>query len=197
MDTRAYILDLLSRGAAPADVARIASCSPSYISQLQGEADFAQELAEKRAFFASERDERAQKTQKIHDSYLALEETLLDSLSQQAKARLLRPIEQMKLLQIVGMKKEPASVQAPVQPSINVVTQISLPAQIAQQFVLNEQKEIIGMEDGRSFAPMNTKALQELAKQRALPAPKPQLAKTEDIMRMFTLGEQPTEEIKI
>ena len=70
MDTRAYILDLLSRGASAADTARLANCSPAYISQLQGDAQFSAELAEKRALHAAERDSRAQKVQKIHQNYL-------------------------------------------------------------------------------------------------------------------------------
>lgn len=197
MDTRAYILDLLSRGASATDVARLANCSPSYISQLQGDEQFAAELSEKRAVHAAERDGRAQKVQKIHQNYLELEEILLQKLSVQAKAGLLKPIEQMKLLQVVASKKEPLNPLENTQTAAPAsVTQITLPVQIAAQFVINHNKEIIGTDSGQSFAPMSTKGLQEMAAKRALPAPKEQLNKTEDILRMFSLNPNAEKEIK-
>lgn len=198
MDNRAYILDLLSRGAGASDVARLASVSPAFISQLQSDPQFAQELAEKRALHAAERDSRANKTQAIHKKYLDLEENLLDKLTIQAKSGLLKPIEQMKLLQIVAAKKEPIGPLDPAaqQGQVQHITQISLPVQIAAQFVLNQNKEIVGTTDGKSFAPMSTRGLQDMAN-RALPAPKPQMHKSEDILRMFALNPNAEEEIKI
>lgn len=198
MDNRAYILDMLSRGASAADIARNLAISPTYISQLQSDADFAQELAAKRAAHAAERDSRATKVQNIHDKYLSLEERLLDTLTVQAKANLLKPIEQMKLLQVVASKKEPMQPLAnPSSTQVNVVTQITLPAQIAQQFVLNANREIVGMESGQSFAPMSTENLAKLASKRALPEPKPQLQSNNDILKMFALNNINADEVKI
>ncbi len=167
MDNRSYILDLLSRGAIAADVARTVGCSPAYISQLSGDPGFAQELAEKRAGILAERNTRAQKVQKIHDKYLDIEETLLHNLGNQARANLLKPIEQMKLLQVVAGKKEPGnSGQEALAQQNNTqvnITNISLPSMIAAKFVLNEKREIIGTEDGMSFAPMSGNSLKELS----------------------------------
>lgn len=197
MDNRSYILDLLSRGASAADVARLANCSPAYISQLQGDPTFSSELAEKRAIHAAERDGRAQKVQKIHQQYLELEDVLLQKLSVQAKAGLLKPIEQMKLLQVVAGKKEPLNPLENTQSAApQGITSITLPVQIAAQFVLNTNKEIIGTTSGESFAPMSTKGLQEMAAQRALPKPKEQVTKTEDILRMFAMNPDAEKEIK-
>ncbi len=188
MHDRDYILDLLSRGAAAADVARIVNCSASYISQLLNEEAFARDLASKRSVHLSERNSRAQKVQAIHDQYLTIEETLLRNLGQQAKANLLKPIEQMKLLQVVAGKKEPAqAMQENISPGqITNITNISLPAMVAAKFVLNENKEIIGTESGTSFAPMSGVALKSFAEERT-PERKaiPQISKTEDIMNLF------------
>lgn len=193
MDNRNYILDLLSRGAAPADVARIVGCSPSYISQLSGDSAFAQELAEKRAGHINERNSRAQKVQAIHDKYLAIEETLLENLGKQAKANLLKPIEQMKLLQVVAGKKEPpAAIQEGLgssgAPGVQI-TNITLPMAVAQKFVLNENREIIGTESGMSFAPMSGSALKTFAAAQGPSSPAtPQLTSTKDILALFEGG---------
>lgn len=213
MDNRNYILDLLSRGAIAADVARTVGCSPSYISQLTGDPRFAQELAEKRASVLAERNTRAQKVQKIHDKYLDIEETLLHNLGNQARANLLKPIEQMKLLQVVAGKKEPgvsADEAALQQNNTQVnITNISLPSMIAAKFVLNEKREIIGTEDGMSFAPMSGNGLKELqAKKeqevlqervrelthRAPPEQihQNQLHKTEEILALFSNADPDT-----
>lgn len=199
MHDRAYILDLLSRGAGAADVARVVGCTASYVSQLQDQEDFARELAEKRAAHIAERNGRSKKVQEIHDKYLGIEEILLDKLSLQAKAGLLKPIEQMKLLQVVAGKKEPASIlnDAPGAGTGNVlnVTNISLPAMIAAKFVMNERNQIIGTENGVSFAPMSGNALKELAaveeKRNVLntenraSVPTPQVTDTKEILSLF------------
>lgn len=166
MNTKSYILDLLSRGALPHRVADLAGVTPAYVSQLQALPEFQEALAEKRQQNMAEKQGRIGRVQKIHDDYLSMEESLLKTLSMQVKGNLLRPIEQMKLLQIVASKKEPPPILSPEESgagSTNVaITNISMPVHIANKFVLNSQKEIIGLENGTSFAPMSAKGLREM-----------------------------------
>ena len=188
MDTKEYILDLLSRGSSPAAAAQLAGVSQSYVAQLQKEPLFAEKLALALQKNIDERDTRNKKIQNLHDEYLDLEGKTLAQLKNSLWN--MRPGEKVRLLQVLASKKEPpASIQPLLDNAPKQVVSISIPTAIAAQFVMNTKKEIVGLEDGVTFSALPSKELakqaaEDLEMQQQIPLPPP--VKSSDLLDMFT-----------
>ncbi len=200
MNTQGYICDLLARGTTQEMAAQLAQVSAGYVSQLLAQEAFAAAVEQKRAGFLIERNERNQRVQDIHDDYLRLEKLTVSTLERDLS--IMRPGERVKLLQVLGSKREPMAPlvdprAAAGMPALAVT--VNLPKQIAAQFVLNSNREVIGMDDGKIFAPLSTKALvaeakaqeveEAVARAAAIPAPKvraPAIPSSADIMSLFS-----------
>lgn len=167
MDTQNFIIDLLARGCSQEDAARLSQVSPGYVSQLLTAEDVKKKVEERRAVYKAEQDQRAQRVQQIHDDYLRVEKQTLASLERDMG--MMRPGERVKLLSVLAAKKEPAPLLATGTESgaPRISVQVVLPAIVAQKFVMNERREIIGMDNGTTFAPMNSSRLVAEAREQA------------------------------
>lgn len=171
-ETRA--LKLLGDGLSPDVVASALGVSPSRISQLLSEENFAQEVAELRYKNLAAHTERDGKYDDLEDKLLKkLEGTL---------SMLFDPMKIAKILQTINQAKR-RGAQAPEHlTEKSAVVHLNMPTQIIQQFIKNTNNQIVKIDDqdlitvqssNMSKLLAQAKGLQDVqtAQQSAIPAP--------------------------
>lgn len=149
------ILKLLVAGVRPGIVAQSLGCDPSYISQLASQPEFLEKILESR-------NQQIQKELNVKEKYEKLENSILTKLTN-LLPQLNKPMELSRVLQVVQAKKFQATDIPTQEPQRATVVNLTLNKKVSQKFILNGNKDIIGIGD-KSFAPMATANLLEVAK---------------------------------
>lgn len=128
-------MKLLGSGLAQETVALTLGVSPSYISQLMAQEEFAAQVLELRFLSLQKHNER--------DSALdSLEDSLIEKL-RSSLAFCVRPMEIVKAFQVInGAKRRGASAPEQISHQNNIVTVI-LPTQVIQKITVNAQNQAI------------------------------------------------------
>lgn len=150
------ILKLLVAGVRPGIVAQSLGCDPSYISQLASQPEFLEKILEAR-------NSQIQKELNVKEKYEKLENSILTKLTN-LLPQLNKPMELSRVLQVVQAKKFQATDIPTQEPQRATVVNLTLNKKVSSKFILNSNKDIIGIGD-KSFAPMATPALLEVAKE--------------------------------
>lgn len=156
------ILHYLSSGIAPAQVATIVGCSPSYISQLVKDPLFKQELEE----LILQKPADAEETD-LDNKYTALEHQLVRSMNEALLGAELPAIT--RALEVVAKRRDMTfarknPVPTTVFGALNVqMVSLNLPAHAlpAPIIELNSQKEIISI-NNNNLAPMSSDNVKNL-----------------------------------
>lgn len=151
MAMRSRVLKLLISGATPKQVAESLGISESRISQFKSEEAFAKELQEGLAAKESS-------TANLNTKYDHLEELLINKLTQTVKTGELKFREMVHALQVVGSKKRTPLIETPDENKIQKVVHLHLVPRIAQKFILNQNKDVVGL-GNQDFIPMSSQAL--------------------------------------
>jgi len=128
-------LALLGAGIAPETVAASLGVTPSFISQLLSEENFAAAVAELRFKNLSKHNERDNKYDELEDSLLS---KLTDSLP-----LLQRPMEINKVLQTVNQAKRRGSSAPDSIVEKQSIISLTIPVQLIQQFHTNAQNQVV------------------------------------------------------
>jgi hypothetical protein len=133
--TESRALTLLGQGLDPSVVASAIGCTPSYISQLLSDPEFANQVAELRFHSLAKHSER-------DNAYDDIEDKLLEKLKN-CLPFMMRPMEVLAAIKVINAAKRrssdtPASLQQK-----SPVIQLVLPTQIIQQFQLNGTNQVI------------------------------------------------------
>lgn len=128
-------LNLLGTGVIPEQVAAAVGLTPSRISQLLSQEDFAAAVAELRFQNLSKHNER-------DAAYDALEDELIERMKD-CLPLMVRPHEILKAIQVINSaKRRGASTQNNITEQQTVI-QLILPTQILTQFQLNPQNQVV------------------------------------------------------
>lgn len=133
--TESRALALLGQGLSPEVVAAAVGVSPSRISQLISDPEFAAEVAELRFKNLSKHNER-------DNAYDALEDQLLQKLKD-CLPYMMRPMEILKSIQIINAAKRRGSSAPESITNQQTVVQLVMPTQILQSFTSNIHNQII------------------------------------------------------
>lgn len=163
--TESRALSLLGSGVQPEIVAASLGVSPSRISQLLSQPEFAAEVAELRFQSLNKHNERDQKYDHLEDALL---ERMKDSLPMMYK-----PMEILKSIQVVNAAKRRGASAPESITQQQTIVQLVLPTQIINSFQLNAQNQVVstGQQD---LITMQASTLLERNKkgtQNALPSP--------------------------
>lgn len=156
---------LLINGYQPTEVVSVVGCTPSYISQLLKDTDFAARVQAGRIASAGEADEEIhldKRYDKFEHKLLTSMEDGLAEASLGEKTRALEAIYKRKAT------KHAMKHPVPTGPVINNYVSLALPAQAVAQIKnmgpvveINEQKEIIAI-DNKPLAPMSSSGVKGL-----------------------------------
>ncbi len=155
------IAKYLAQGLKPSQVASLSGVTPAYISQLSKQEDFLKEVEARRA---AQTGVQAEVEERIDNKYLALEDRLLDKISEAAEFAESRDLS--RFLEVVTNRHDKRLArQRPQQAAqtINVVS-IALPAHAAPEplhYQLNEQSQITAIGD-RLMAPLSAAGVRNL-----------------------------------
>lgn len=129
------ILNLLGSGISPEHVANTCGVTPSYVSQLMSQEDFAARVVELRY-------ESLQKHNKRDEAYDKIEDELVEKLKD-LMPLMVRPMEVLKAIQVINQaKRRGQSAPEQITNTQNIVN-ISMPTQIIQKFKVNPQNQVI------------------------------------------------------
>jgi len=163
-------LSLLGSGVPQEAVASALGVSPSYISQLLSDESFAQQVTELKFEALSKHSQRDR-------NYDELEDTLLARLKSNA-ALLIRPLDIMKALQVVnGAKRRGTDSLENIVNQQNIV-QLTLPAQIVQNFTTNIHNQVIKTGD------QDLRTIQSGDLLKTVEVPTPIEAQVEEVMEL-------------
>lgn len=133
--TEERALSLLGSGIPPENVANALGVSPSRISQLMSQENFAIAVAQKRYESLAKHNER-------DSSYDSLEDTLVKKLADLLPL-MMRPMEVLKAIQIInGAKRRGASAPDQITQQQTVV-QLVVPIKLVQTFTTNANNQVI------------------------------------------------------
>jgi hypothetical protein len=132
--TEERAIKLLGNGLGPEQVATAIGVTPSRISQLLSDQDFAQAVAELRF-------QALQRHNEIDGSYDTIEEALIEKLAD-VLPLMLRPMEILKAIQVInGAKRRGQSAPEQITHQ-NTVVNLVMPTQIIQKFSINSNNQI-------------------------------------------------------
>lgn len=160
---RERILNYLSSGIKPAQVATIVGCSPAYISQLVKDSGFQEELAA----LIADKPALAEEID-LDNKYVSLEHQILRSIEEAlpgaelpALGRILDAVTKRQDMR--AGRKNPIIASTQYGPIGVQIVQLQLPEHVLRQPVieLSSNKEIISI-DSRNLAPMASDAVKNL-----------------------------------
>lgn len=148
---------LLGSGLLPSVVATTLGVTPSAISQLLAQDQFAEEVAKARYENLAAHTERDNK-------YDSLEDQILDRL-QQSLSMIFDPMKLVRILQVVNTAKRRGSGVQELPATQQTVVQLVMPTQIINQFTRNGNNQIVkaGDQDLVTMQSMNLPRLLEAA----------------------------------
>lgn len=147
---------MLISGVKAADVSKAVGVSEGYISQLMDDVNFAKDVQAGRAGNAVGRVN-------LNAKYDSVEEKLLTRLEQNIP-NLYKTNDIVNALRVVGSRKREPIVEKPPEFNGNQVVHLHLSPRIANKFILNGRKDIIGLGE-QTFIPMSSLELLKEAKQ--------------------------------
>lgn len=134
-------LSLLGQGLIPEQVAGACGLSPSRISQLLSDEEFAAAVAEARFQNLSKHNDR-------DNAYDSLEDELLEKM-RDCIPLMVRPGEILKAIQVINAAKRRGQLAASTEQHHQVINLI-LPTQILNQFQLNAANQVVSLQsDGQ------------------------------------------------
>ena len=132
-------LELLGSGVPQEAVASALGVTPSYISQLLSDSEFAAKVTEKKYALLSKHTERDAK-------YDLLEDDLIEKLDK-AKNLMFRPADILAAIKVInGAKRRGTDSQNSIVTQQNIV-EITMPTQIIQQFTTNIVNQVVKVGD--------------------------------------------------
>ena len=153
------ILNYLSQGLKPSQVASIVGVTPAYISQLLKQEDFATTLQAKSA--DAEKEYSEDKT--LTNKYLALEHTVLNNIENAMLGADLRDLTAT--LRVISERQDRRAIRALPQigagQPTQVVVNLMLPQHAVPEYLVNPQREVIAIE-GKPLAPMSSDGVKNL-----------------------------------
>ena len=166
--TEERALSLLGSGVSAEQTASACGVTPSYISQLLSDAEFAGAVAEARY-------NNLARHNALDDKYEDLESKLLQTLSD-VRPLLTRPMEILKAISVINnAKRRGSSAPANITPQ-NTVVQLVMPTVLMQKFQVNINNQVLvageqtlqtiqssSLLNGRSTNPQDILAAQQLA----------------------------------
>ena len=159
-------LELLGSGVPQEAVASALGVSPSYISQLLSDADFASKVTEKKYSLLSKHTER-------DAAYDLLEDDLIEKLNK-AKNLMFRPADILAAIKVInGAKRRGTDSQASIVTQQNIV-EITMPTQIIQQFTTNIVNQVVKVGDKDLITIQSGDLLKTVAPEESLPHPQAQ-----------------------
>jgi hypothetical protein len=152
------IRDLLGTGLSPSIVATAVGCSPSYISQLMAEENFAQEVAKLRMAALSANGRRDRNIDRLEDKILGKLEDAIDAGMVYKHRDLLSAFNVLNKAQRRGAPPQQATVIN------NQVVNLNLPPRVVNKYVTNVQGEVIQIGENKTLVTMPAgNLLQKLA----------------------------------
>ena len=157
------ILELLAQGReSPENISRICGCTPSYISQLLTDADFVQQLRERKSTLGNVAvDNLVSAKNNTHDSKLdLLEDRAMNKLAQ-LLPMVTKPMEAMKLFQVLNSAKRKNDLQVVngnITNTTNNVVVLNLPATVKNKLLVNKNNEVVQVGD-RPLVTMDSQLL--------------------------------------
>jgi len=132
------ILSLLGTGLSQELVATAVGCTPSYITQLMSDEEFANQVSQKRILALQSHTKRDAKLDDIEDTLIAALEKNLEMIY--------KPKDILNTLVRVNMMKRrgPAVQESTV--VNNTVVNLTMPKKLVQHFTLNSKSEVIEVE---------------------------------------------------
>lgn len=164
------ILNFLSQGFKPAQIASIVGVTPAYISQLVKEPSFQEQYKSRLATIEAETD--MEEEERLTNKYKAGEHVLLDSIIGQAP--MMEHRDQIRALEVIAARQEKRAArllaikQGPQQAHQTYV-QINLPAHALPEVRMNEDNEITQI-GTRLMAPMSSEGVKNLFTQMSVDA---------------------------
>lgn len=159
------IAKYLAQGLKPSQVASLTSVTPAYISQLVKQEDFLKEVEARRESLSGT---EVEVEERINSKYLALEDKLIDKISEAADFAEGRELS--KFLEVVTNRHDKRLArQRPTSSQIVNVVSISLPAHAAPEplnYQLNSNAQITAI-GNRLMAPLSSEGVRNLFKQMA------------------------------
>lgn len=154
-------LTLLGSGVAQEQVAAALGVTPSYISQLVSDEEFSSQVSELRFKNLQKHNERDNKLDSLEDQVIhKIEQTL---------PMVMRPMELVRMLQVVNAaKRRGSSTPDAVLQKQQVVT-ISIPTTVVQKFVTNIENQVVQTGE-QQLITMQSGALLERVKNDVPPA---------------------------
>jgi transcriptional regulator with XRE-family HTH domain len=134
-------LSLLGQGLIPEQVAGACGLSPSRISQLLSDEQFAAAVAEQRFQNLSKHNDR-------DNAYDSLEDTLLERMKD-CLPLMMRPGEILKAIQVINGAKRRGQLASQTEQHLQVINLV-LPTAILQQFQLNAANQVVSVQDSTS-----------------------------------------------
>ena len=161
-------LELLGSGVPQEAVASALGVTPSYISQLLSDGEFAAKVTEKKYALLSRHTQR-------DAAYDLLEDDLIEKLNK-AKSLMFRPADILAAIKVInGAKRRGTDSRESIIAQQNIV-EITMPAQIVQQFTTNIVNQVVKVGDQDLITIQSGDLLKTVAPEKSL-LPHPQAAR--------------------
>lgn len=176
------ILDLLGNGIGPEAVAAAIGVSPSYISQLLSQKEFAMAVTARRYNTLQQHNIRDSKLDKLEDALIKKMEDLLPMM--------FKPAEVMRAFQLVnGAKRRGTGASQEANTIINgQVVNLVIPPQLVHHFTRDINNQVIEVQEKtqpQTLVTMQSSSLKDLVAKRD--ATRPQLEGPQDVLDPTTL----------
>ena len=151
------IKDLLGSGLSNEVVANATGVSPSYVSQLMSNPEFASEIASKRSAILTANSARDREIDSIEDDLIVI---LKDQVS---NGLFYKPREILQAFSIINRATRRGVINPSGANQGSVVVNLNLPTVVVKNFTVNAQSEVVEI-DGQSMVTMpSSQLLRELA----------------------------------
>ena len=182
MDKR-QIASLIAQGVGTSEIATVAGCEDSYISQLRNDPEIL-------ALMSEEQSTKKLKDVQFDEKLEAAEDRALDVITRNIPfANPQVALATFKVLNGATRRKHAAIVDTPVSVTVN----LTLPAALIPHYVLNNQREIVEV-DGKTMASATPQTIEAVLAARKGPMAQsvPKLTSVERAAEKFlTLGQLP------
>lgn len=132
---RSQIRDLLGSGLSNELVASAVGCTPSYISQLMSEQDFADEVIALRAAFLQGNTRRDRGIDKIEEGLIERLEELMPALY--------KPNDVLRAFAVLNAAKRRGMAGQTAVSASQPIVQLQIPVVVVQKFVVSKDSEVI------------------------------------------------------
>jgi len=163
-------LELLGQGVYPEQAAAAAGLTPSRISQLLSQEQFAAAVAERRY-------ENLSKHNRRDDAYDELEDTLLTKMKD-CIPLMMRPQEILRAIQVINAAKRRGAGMPQHISEQQTIINLILPTQILTQFAMNAQNQVVQAGDQPLLTIQSGTLLKQLDRKEISNVPAPAAAKS-------------------